>query len=268
MTIWGTVIGGVTGLALGGPLGALMGGVAGHAFDRMRQGGAFATLEKGPEGFTRWRTPEEEARTRAAETVASRQVLFTTAIVVLAAKMAKSDGVVSRDEIAAFKRLFRIPANEAEGIGRLFNDAKRDSRGFEPYAEQIAHMFVDQPKMLEEILGVLFQIGLADGAVLHAGEVNFLGRVASIFGFTPTEFDRIRASFTGPGDKDAYGVLGLSRHASNEEIKVTYRRLLRENHPDLLMSQGLPEEFIEVANKKMAAINSAYDFIAKERGLR
>ena len=38
MSIWGKIIGGAAGFALGGPLGALLGTVAGHAVDKMGSG--------------------------------------------------------------------------------------------------------------------------------------------------------------------------------------------------------------------------------------
>ena len=62
-------------------------------------------------------------------------------------------------------------------------------------------------------------------------------------------------------------LLGLSPQASDAEVKAAYRKLLRENHPDRVTAQGLPEEFIEVANRKMAEINAAHDRIKAERGL-
>jgi DnaJ like chaperone protein len=62
-------------------------------------------------------------------------------------------------------------------------------------------------------------------------------------------------------------LIGVSRDTPDDEIKSAYRKLVRENHPDRLMAQGVPEEFIEVANKKLAGINAAYETIQRERGL-
>jgi DnaJ like chaperone protein len=60
--------------------------------------------------------------------------------------------------------------------------------------------------------------------------------------------------------------LGLSHDAGEEEVKRTYRKLTRENHPDRLIAQGLPQEFIDLGNEKMAHINEAYDKIRRQRG--
>ena len=240
MSIWGKVIGGMAGFALGGPLGAMLGAAAGHAVDRMRAGGA-ATAE-------------------------DRRLAFTIAVIVLSAKMAKADGHVTRDEIAAFKRVFHIPPDEMKDVGRLFDEARQDAGGFEPYAEQIAQLFAAEPALLEELLGGLFHIAMADGH-LRPEELEYLRRVAAIFGFDARVFDRVRARLGKSEVEDPYTVLGLARGATDAELKRIYRKLSRENHPDSLMAQGMPQEFIDLANSKMAAINAAHDRIRKERGL-
>ncbi len=240
MSIWGKVIGGMAGFALGGPLGALLGVGAGHAVDRMRAGGA-ATAD-------------------------DRRLAFTIAVIVLSAKMAKADGHVTPDEIAAFKRVFHIPPDEMKDVGRLFDEARQDASGFEPYAEQIARLFASEPALLEELLGSLFHIAMADGH-LHPRELDYLRRVAAIFGFDGRVFDRVRASLGESENEDPYTVLGLTQGVSDAELKRVYRKLSRENHPDTLIAQGMPQEFVDLANDKMAAINAAHDRIRKARGL-
>ncbi len=250
MSIWGKIIGGVAGFALGGPLGALLGAIAGHAAD-MRLDQA---------------EPVAQDDLSLDQRSATRQIAFTIAVVVLGAKMAKADGVVSRAEVAAFKEVFQVPAHELKNVARLFDQAKQDPAGFEPYAKQIARMFRRDHPVLEELLDGLFHIAKADGGV-HAAEVAFLKSVAGIFGFDDGEFARIRESHLGEDKADPYIILGTNRLASNEEIKAAWRRLVRDTHPDRLMAQGLPREFIELANEKLATINAAYDKIAKERGI-
>jgi DnaJ like chaperone protein len=249
MSIWGKVIGGVAGFAIGGPLGAILGAAAGHSFDK-------AKAAETTSGYGR---ADSNAK----------QVAFTTAVIVLCAKMAKADGQVTPNEIAAFKRIFQIPPEEQENVGRLFNEARKEATGFEPYAQQIASLFAHQPAVLEEILGALFLIAKADG-VVHPNELQFVQQVAMIFGFGPHEFERLKAIHLGSGDKepDAYEVLGINRKASDADVKKAYRKLIRENHPDALTAQGMPQEFIDLANEKMATINAAYDRIEKERGLK
>jgi DnaJ like chaperone protein len=125
-------------------------------------------------------------------------------------------------------------------------------------------MFRDRPSVLEDILDGLFEIAKADG-ILHPGEEAFLERVADIFGFAPGEFRRIRASHFDPDAEDPYLILGVDHVAPDEEIKRTYRLLVRENHPDSLIARGVPPEFLRLANDKLAAINGAYERIRRER---
>ncbi len=251
MSIWGKIIGGVAGFALGGPLGALLGAIAGHAADRRMEQAEPAA---------------EQDDMSLDDRSATRQIAFTIAVVVLGAKMAKADGVVSRAEVAAFKEVFQVPSNEFANVARLFDQAKSDPAGFEPYAKQIARMFRKDHPVLEELLDGLFHIAKADGGV-HQAEIAFLKSVGHIFGFDENDFARIRESHLGPDKADPYTILGTKRTASNEEIKAAWRKLVRDNHPDKLIAQGLPHEFVALATEKLATINAAYDKVAKERGI-
>lgn len=240
MTIWGKILGGAAGFALGGPLGALIGAAAGHAVDTIRR-------------------PRGEK--------ATRSIAFTIAVIALGAKMAKADGVVTRDEVEAFKRVFRIPPDEVKNVSKVFDQARRDARGFEPYARQIAGMFPEHPAVLEELLHCLAYIARADGHV-HPNEVEFLRKVAEIFGLDDAAFERVTAMRAEGGTADPYSVLGVKRKMSDDALKKAYRKLVRENHPDRLIAQGMPEEFVQVANERLATINAAWDKISAERGIK
>lgn len=263
MSVWGKVIGGVTGFAMGGPLGAFLGVIAGHAVDRSRGNAT--------ERIVRWAQHDDSYHTYSQE---DRQVAFSIAVIVLGAKLAKVNGVVTRAEVDAFKEIFRIPPEDVSEVAKIFDEAKKDSTGFEPYAQQAAELFSHQPHVLEELLGGLILLANANGRV-SPQERSFLRSVAQIFGFNERTFNRILASHLGGANgsngssvADPYTVLGVNRQTSDADIKKTYRQLIRENHPDKLIAQGMPQEFVAVANEKMAAINAAYDFIEKERGLR
>ncbi len=262
MSIWGKVIGGMAGFAIGGPLGALMGAFAGHMMVDKNRAAVGMFGGAGGQGRTAF-----AGGGFGQPSMADRQMAFTIAVIVLGAKMAKADGHVSQEEIRAFREVFRIPPEEMEAVGKLFNEARQEATGYEPYAAQIAELFVTQPAVLEELLGGLFHIAKASGGI-HPAELQYLANVGDIFGFSGQSFERIRAAHMGPDEADPYQVLGLARDAGDAEVKRTYRELIRKYHPDAVIAQGMPEEFIEVANDKMAAINAAYDRIEKERGLK
>ena len=259
--MWGKIIGSFAGFAMGGPFGALFGAAAGHAYDRMHEDAS--QTQRPPWGE---RTAGLGSATDYSEV--TRQTAFSIAVVVLGAKVAKADGAVNRAVINAFKEIFQVPPGEARNVGRVYDAAKQNTAGFEPYARQMAILFRREPAVLEDVLASLFYIARADGDI-NSTEVAFLQRVAGLFGLDARAFERVRAMFVQPGAAtDPYGVLGLSRAASDGEVKNTYRRLIREHHPDALFAKGVPKSFIEVANQKMAAINAAYDQIQQERRLR
>ena len=237
-SFWGALGGGGIGLALGGPLGALIGALAGHVL-LDREGALF-----GP---------------------APRELVFTTGLVALAAKMARSDGVVTRDEIAAFHRIVVVPPEQQDRIESLFDLAKQTSAGFEAYAAQIAEAFREEPALLEDVLDGLFLIAAADGAI-HEAEHAYLREVAAIFAIGDADFARIEARHMRRPD-DPYLVLGASRDMNDAALRQHYRRLVGETHPDRQIARGLPQEAVAIATRRLAAINAAWDVIEAERGL-
>jgi DnaJ like chaperone protein len=238
-SIWGKLGGAGLGLAIGGPLGALLGGVAGHML---------------------------VDRTGAPFGAPPRDLVFTTGLVALAAKMAKSDGVVVTREVEAFERIVEVPPTEHDRVKRLFDLAKSTTEGFESYARQIGEAFREEPKLLEDVLDGLFHIAKADGAV-HEAEYAYVRAVAGAFGFSDHDFDRIAARHVRRAD-DPYLILDADRSMSDEDLKRHYRRLVAENHPDREIARGLPPEAIKIATERLAVINAAWERIAAERRLR
>ena len=258
MSIWGKIAGAAAGLILtGGPLGALLGAIAGHIL--VGRSGSRAKKANDSERVEVGRGDADSCRQR-------DEIAFTIGVIALAAKLAKADGTVSRDEVDVFKRVFPVPREEEANVGQLFNLAKTDVAGFDDYARQLASLFRGRPAVLEDLLDSLFLIAKADGN-LHPGELEFLKHVADIFGFSRTQFERIRASHFGPDREDPHVILGVTRAASDAEVKRAYHLLMKENHPDSLIARGVPAEFVRLATEKVAAINGAYEIIKKERGL-
>lgn len=211
----------------------------------------------------------------------NEQVTFTVGVIVLGAKMAKADGRVTRAEVEAFKRVFQIAPSQTKLVGRIFDQARKSVDGFEPYAFQLSQTFRYNPTVLEEILGGLFIIAASDSAGLSPAELQFLQRISVIFGFDNDDFYRIAAragvktrSQSQPHTKarneneESYAILGIKESSTSEEIKAAYRDLIRKHHPDKLIAQGLPPEFIATANEKMKRINVAYDTLCKVKGIK
>ncbi len=207
---------------------------------------ALANGESLAQVFDRLRAPPE------------RSVAFTIAVIALGAKMAKADGQVTRDEVAAFREVFQIAAEDEAQAARVFNLARQDIAGYDTYARRIGEMFAQDPGMLCDLMEGLFHIAMADG-FYHPNEDAFLEEVSRIFGQTETQFRSLRARFVEDAPKDPHEVLGVPQSAPLEEIRRTWRRLVRDNHPDAMIARGVPTEAIRLAEKRMADINAAWE---------
>ncbi|MBM1219674.1 molecular chaperone DjiA [Ponticoccus sp. SC2-23] len=195
-----------------------------------------------------------------------RSVAFTIAVIALGAKMAKADGLVTRDEVAAFREVFHISGEDEGQAARVFNLARQDIAGFEEYARRIGAMFrsAEGETPLCDLLEGLFHIAVADGKY-HPAEDAFLARVAELFGFGEREFARVRSQFVPEAEADPYDVLGVSPDMETAEIRSAWRQLVRETHPDRMIARGVPEEAIKLAEKRLIAVNRAWERIAESR---
>ena len=232
MSIWGKIAGVAAGYAIGGVPGALFGAPAGHfVLDRIND----------------------------------RQVIFTIALISLAAKMTRADGIVSPIEVQAVQSVLRVPETERANMLRVFRLAQEDVAGFDTYARQIRDIYTDSPQVLEDVLDVLFFIAYAD-ANLHPAEEEFLRIVADIFGIDESGVRRVQARHDG-SVQDPYVVLDVARGSSDSAVRAAWLTAVRENHPDQLQARGLPPEMMHIATARMAAINDAWETVRKERGL-
>ena len=238
MSIWGSLIGGMVGLSLGGPFGMLLGSIIGGKISRARSGaksfGAFA----------------------------QPQQVFALSLIVLSAKLSKADGQVSKEELIAVRDKLKIPENEIEQVGKIFNKAKKESAGYEPYAQQIAQIYKNNLNVLEEVINILFYIAEADGNVSQS-ELDMMQNIARIFGLNQAQFNSIKESRKSSDKLNPYIVLESNPEEDLQTIRKKYLQLSKEHHPDILISKGVPQEVILESKKKMRAINSAWDQIQK-----
>ena len=212
---------------------------------------ALAALAQG-EGlsavFEKLRTPPE------------RTIGFTIAVIALGAKMAKADGLVTRDEVTAFRQVFHIPASETQNAARVFDLARKDVAGFDLYAARIRDMFGAGHQALVDLLEGLFYIAVADGRY-HPNENVFLEEVARIFGVQSRDFVNMRARFVPDENHDPYCVLGVDPTSDSETVRQAWRSLVREYHPDRMIARGVPEEAMKLAEKRLIQANWAYEEI-------
>ena len=226
MSIWGSLIGGMVGFSLGGPFGMLLGSLIGGKISRARSGvnrnfGSFA----------------------------QPQQIFALSLIILSAKLSKVDGQVSKEELVAVRDKLKIPDNEIENVGKIFNKAKEESAGYEPYAKQISQIYKNNLNVLEEVINILFYIAEADGNVSQS-ELNMIQHIAQIFGINQSQFNSIKESRKASDKLNPYIVLESSPEENLQSIRKKYLKLSKEHHPDVLISKGVPKEVIEESKKK------------------
>ena len=237
MAIWGSLIGGMIGFSLGGPFGMLLGSLIGGKMSRARSGGGFKAF-------------------------AQPQQIFALSLIVLSAKLSKADGQVSREELIAVKDKLKIPESELDQVGKIFNKAKEESTGYEPYAKQIAQVYRGNINVLEEVINTLFYIAEADGNVSN-NELKMIENIARIFGLNEVQINGIKESRKSSDKLNPYIVLESKPDDSIETIRKRYLKLSKEHHPDLLVSKGVPQEVLDESKAKMRIVNSAWSQIQK-----
>ncbi|KFI31926.1 molecular chaperone DjlA [Haematobacter massiliensis] len=194
-----------------------------------------------------------------------RSVAFTIAVIALGAKMAKADGEVKRSEVAAFREVFHIPEEEEPNAARVYNLARQDVAGYEAYARKIAGMFrAESDPVLIDLMDGLFRIAVADGG-FHEMEEAFLKDVAEIFGLSDRCYRSLRARHVSDTEPDPYEVLGVSPDAPMTEVRDAWRSAVRDSHPDRMQARGVPPEAVRLAERRLVAINRAWETIGRER---
>jgi DnaJ like chaperone protein len=238
---------GTMGLLFGGPIGAIIGVSLGHHL-----------VDKKAEYGQRGAVPPKSEQAQAAYFVCIFSIL---------GKIAKADGVVTDDELKVvddFINGMKISETEKQFAKQVFNEAKNSNYSVEDFASQFYQINSGQPAVLQSFLDVLFRVAAAD-KVLHPAEEDALKKVKDIFQISDKQFNDIKSIYFTDVDR-YYKLLSCSVDSSNDEIKKSYKKLVRDFHPDTIVSKGLPEEFTEFASSRFREIQEAYEKVRKERG--
>ena len=243
---------GSLGMFLGGPIGAIAGAALGHHLIDKKQG-----ISTSPYGT------QQESRLEYAE---QTQAAYFVSLFSMLGKIAKIDGVITKDEIAIVQKFInglQIHDTEKHFAKQIFNEAKDSQYSLEDFAFQLYQATRNHPTILLSFLDLLFRVVAADGT-FHPAEESALKDVARIFGISEGQYNNLKTSYFDDLDK-FYGILNCRPESSNEEIKSNYKKLVKDFHPDTIVSKGLPEEFTDFAAKRFREIHEAYEHIRKER---
>lgn len=265
MAWWGKLIGGTVGFIFGGPLGAILGASMGHGIDKAKE-----------EEYSRFGFDGSERI----------QTVFFTATFSVMGYVAKADGAISQDEIAAVESIMahmQLGADQRRTAINLFRQGKNQDFPLDDVLNQFVKECHRSTNLIRMFVEMLVITAMADGE-LHQTEKRILLYVCDRVGYPRDEFERIvrtsqarqRSGKRGDGlrgnepshTREAYDVLGVTKKASDEEVKKAYRRLLSQYHPDKLVSKGLPEEMMKFATEKTGEITRAYETIKEARNMR
>ena len=217
-------------------------------------------------------------------------------IMALSAMIAKSDGRITEKEILLVKqfvaRNFRLGREELDRYKGAFEYGKQHPEDYLAFADVVRAYYSNRMTLLG--LGFLF-IGLShneDGAV--QGDDGLLRNILLALGISQMEYQGMKNSYYARSGghgwqgqwQQSYGgyqgnanrmpredlkkryseVLGVSLDATAQEIKSAYRKIVKEFHPDMVASKGMPEEYIEYATNKVKEANEAYEYLMKQKG--
>jgi len=264
MNWWGKLVGGAFGFMLGGPLGAVLGAALGHQLDS-----GFKSVMN-----------DEAFGEGATERI---QAAFFTSTFTMMGYLAKADGRVSEDEIQMARHVMQqmqLSDEQKHAAMNLFNEGKQPDFPVDEVLQQFRRECHRRTNLIRMFLEVMIGTAMADGE-LHANERKVLYRISDNLRFPRAVFEQLLSMVQGQQHysssqqgtykvsiDDAYAVLGVSKSASDAEVKKAYRRLMSQHHPDKLVAKGLPEEMIDIAKEKTQEITAAYDDVKKSRGMR
>jgi DnaJ like chaperone protein len=253
MSWFGKLTFGSLGLLFGGPLGAIAGAALGHVLiDKQADFARQADRAAIP--------PPEFAYAE------KTQAAFFISLFSILGKLSKIDGVVTKDEIEVVQDFInRLPIDEREKqfARQVFNEAKNSPYRIDDFAIQLYQVVKDQPALILSYFDLLFRIVAAD-RTFHSVEEATLKRVKEIFNISDRQYEDIKSAYFNDIDKH-YTALNCTPESTNEEIKSNYKRLVKDFHPDTIISKGLPEEFIDFATNRFREIQESYEKIRQER---
>lgn len=254
MQWFGKGIGGLIGAFIAGPVGSLLGVLVGHQWDQTAgRGGTVAEISR----------------------------LFFEVTFEIMGQVAKIDGRVSEDEVRAARgimRGMRLSDPQVQSAIAHFTRGKSASYPLDDRLAELAAQLAPRGDLARAFVQIQLQSAIAAGEV-GAEKRKVLWRVASALGINRAELAQLEAFVRGYGQggaqptsaeslEAAYGVLGVTPQATNDEVKKAYRRLMSQHHPDKLVARGLPQSMIGVAEQKTHEVRTAYERIKEQRGFK
>ena len=196
----------------------------------------------------------------------SKETSFELSLLILSAIVVKADGKIQKSELDCVRRFFvqSFGKLKSDKYFQIFNDVKhKDFPSIRSVCLEI-NKHVNHKTRLQ-IIHFLFSIAHSDGHV-DIKEINIIKKISKYFWISEYDFSSIEAMFSKEKNIDnAYDILGVSKTASDDQIKTVYRKMVKKYHPDKL--SGVSEDVVKMAKEKFQSVKDAYDKIRQQRGI-
>lgn len=272
MMIWGKVCGTLLGYLVARIPGAIVGFILGYFFDEgLKQQSIISHL------FS-----STESRKQIQST-------FFKATFTIMGHVAKSDGIVSPEEVNNVEKIMQqlnvVDQSRAQAI-EFFNQGKTPGFNLDDMLNELSSACHKHKALLQIFIEIQLQAAYLDGILVDAKRAILI-YVSERLGIDRTLFARLNAMHQAE-DKfkeyrrqqyqqkfqkmrststlaEAYKILSVDPSSSDAVVKKAYRKLMSLHHPDKLIAQGLPEEMIKLTTEKTQEIKKAYETIMEDR---
>lgn len=199
--------------------------------------------------------------------------------IALVAKVAKSDGRVSELEVQLISIMFDdiskifVEKEKTRAILKdIFNEAKERIDDTKEVAQSLNKLLGRSRLKRRQFVEFLIQLALVDSGISE-DEDKILREIVHELNITPQQYDDILEKFKNRMKNkqqtmsidEACKILGVTKDDDLNSVKKTYRKLVREYHPDIMKSQDKDEAYIEEATAKTQEINQAYEIIKEAK---
>lgn len=252
----GKVFGGIFGYLIAGPIGSVFGFFLGHQFDK---------------GLYRLNINSFNT--------SKISYIFFKRTFNLMGYIAKSDGYISEKEINVARRVMHrmsLTPIQVEQAIQFYTEGKDQSFIWKEAIESLYQELSRHPDLIRAFVETQMQAAYLSED-FGSKKRELIWQIARTLMMSKAEFAQIEALIYSHNFSDeiknnskkqldtAYKILGLSLNATNKDIKLAYRRLMNQHHPDKLVARGLPKSMIREAEEKTQEIRSAYEKIKKNR---